>query len=108
MSDHRRGPLSTTMDELFGLLAMDCRKKVVGSLLAGNDAGCFSTEQYLAAYVRDIDKGFPGIMDVELARKHLRSLPEYVREVRPDVWAELTPTPEQEDRAWTPPPRSRP
>jgi hypothetical protein len=79
-------PRSTTMDELFAMLAMDCRRKVVSSLMAGNDAGCFTTQQYLDAYVRVIDRETPSIMDLALAEKHLRSLGDEVREVRPGVW----------------------
>ena len=87
---------SVTMDELFGMLAMHVRRKVVAALLAGNDTQCFTTEQYKAEYERQqpMPAGY-GRSDVywrldptgDLARKHLLSLAELVREVRPGVWA---------------------
>ena len=82
--DRRR---SDNMDYLFGLLAMDCRRQTAKSLLAGNDTQCFSTQQYLDTYIRDINKGDISLMNLVLARKHLESIPEIAVEVREDVWA---------------------
>lgn len=88
MSNNQRNQgRSISIDELFGLLAMDVRRRTVKYLLAGNDTQCFTTQQYLDTYIREIDKGMPSIMDLELARKHLVSLAgDGVKEVRPDVW----------------------
>lgn len=63
------------------------QRRVLASLLAGNDSGCFSTAQYAAAWVRLVDKGGKSLMDEKEARCHLRHL-SGVREVRPDVRAE--------------------
>ncbi len=87
--------LDVDVDSLMGLLSLDIRRRVVASLLAGNDAGCFSTEQYKAEYERQqpMPKGYerPGIYwkldpETDLARVHLLSTG-MVREVRPGVWA---------------------
>jgi hypothetical protein len=69
------------------MLSIDCRRRTAQSLISGNDTCCFTTQQYLDAYVLDINKGMPCLMDLPLARHHLESIPELVAEVRPDVWA---------------------
>lgn len=74
------------IDHLFHLLSMRYRRKVVRSLMAGNDVGCFTTQQYLNAWNRIVEKGRASIMDLALAERHLRSL-RRVREVRAGVWA---------------------
>lgn len=88
-------------EELLGLLALDTRAKVARSLLAGNDTGCFTTEQYKAAYEQQawtIPNKLPWVMEDGscLAVSHLRSIPQVVREVSPGVWlsaSERTPVP---------------
>ena len=78
--------------DLMADLGMHCRRKVVASLLAGNDTQCFTTEQYRDAYTRICNGGDDRIMKelgshpLELAEMHLRSLRE-LREVRPGLWA---------------------
>lgn len=74
------------MDSLFFQLAMKMRRETVVSLMAGNDTGCFTTQQYLDRYVRVAQRGEVGIMDLGLAEEHLRSLKRLVREVWPGVW----------------------
>lgn len=80
-------------NEFMGLMAglgMYQRRKVVKSLLAGNDTQCFTTEQYLDRYVKLCNSGDDRTMTglgphrLSLAEKHLRSLP--LVEVQPGVW----------------------
>lgn len=82
-------------NSLMVQLGMENRRKVVKSLLAGNDVQCFTTQQYAEAYHRichkDDQKHREGWINwlTGLAPKHLRSLG--MKEVKPDVWApELT------------------
>jgi hypothetical protein len=81
-------------NRIFGLLALDIRKRVAKSLLAGNDTGCFTTEQYKTHYCNTAWKTAPPTVvrwqtnaGTCLAVEHLRSIPETVREVSPGVWA---------------------
>lgn len=77
---------------MLDLLARAARSGVIDALLAGNDTGCFTTEQYRAEYSR---KMFPHFDSDSLdllwfhtkPESHLRSLPDLVREVSPGVWA---------------------
>jgi hypothetical protein len=78
---------------LIGLMARAARAEVARSLLAGNDTGCFSTEQYRVAYERknlahlfEPDK-LPLLWSALGPDGHLRSIPGEVREVSPGVWA---------------------
>lgn len=65
----------------------EIRLQVVRSLLAGNDAQAFTTKQYQEAYRRTVwGKGIESMLDHDLARAHLRSLPDAVRELIPDIW----------------------
>jgi hypothetical protein len=84
------------MNNLFGQLGMYVRRKVVAALLVGNDTQCFSTDQYKAEYERQQPMPKPYGRsasywqldpEMDLARRHLLSVPELVREVRSDVWA---------------------
>lgn len=63
-------------------------------LLAGNDAGCFTTAQYAEHYPRHLVRKFgvpEGAMrrfaGTDWAERFLLSIPHVVREVRPGVWA---------------------
>jgi hypothetical protein len=76
------------------MMAKTLRLGAAESLLAGNDVGCFSTEQYQKAYDRQAAKaGCPARLACQwrlgLVEMHLRSIPELVREVRPGVWASV-------------------
>lgn len=79
-------PHDAEMNKLFRQLGMHCRREVVRTLLAGNDTQCFTTQQYLDAYIHVINKGQRCLMDLELAKHHLQSLDGKVREVKPGVW----------------------
>lgn len=78
------------------------RRKTVKALLAGNDTGCFTTDQYIDAYARlnwgkDEEAGrrclrWPMDGGEMLAVVHLRDLPKLVREVSPGVWASVAAT----------------
>lgn len=79
------------MDALIAELGMHQRRKVVHALLAGNDAQCFTTDQYAEAYHQICHKGelerkrFWIEWLTELAPKHLRSVG--MVEVNPGIWA---------------------
>ena len=62
------------------------RRKTLMALRQGNDAGCFTTQQYMDAWRKVINhgKGKP-VLWPELAIKHLRDGNE-VAEMRPGVW----------------------
>jgi hypothetical protein len=79
------------VSKLLGELSQDIRCRAVRSLLAGNDTGCFTTEQYQAAYSRESNRAF-GVGEYRwcdgLADMHLRGT-KLVREVSPGVWAGL-------------------
>ncbi len=79
------------IDALLHELSMQLRRKVVKSLLAGNDTCCFTVEQYVTAWQQIVDKGKPPLPLgwPGLAVRHLGSLPHQVREVRPGVWAAI-------------------
>ncbi len=85
---------------LVGSIARAFRQGTVEALLAGNDTGCFTTEQYAAEYIRQDhcslgDSPERRVREKDwwvkhhLAEKHLRSLPDLVREVKPGVWAAI-------------------
>lgn len=86
------------VSKLIRQLGMDNRRKTVRSLLAGNDAQCFTSEQYARAYHKLCHKDDPQYKDnwikwlITLAPKHLKSVG--MREVSPGVWA----LPERSDR----------
>lgn len=74
----------------FALAAQAMRAEIACRLLAGNDTGCFSTEQYRQAY----ESRYPiaGVTSEQLwayitPDSHLRSIPQAVREVAPGIWA---------------------
>ncbi len=75
---------------LIAQLGMASRRKVVRSLLAGNDTQCFTTQQYAEAYHRICHQNDMAHRDgwicylIELAPKHLRSVG--MREVKPGLW----------------------
>lgn len=71
----------------IGLLKRMARDMVRG-MLRGNDAQCFSTEQYQAVYRKQWPPpaGCDGL-SLKNARSHLEEMPDIVREVKPDVWA---------------------
>ena len=78
-----------TVEQLIGELGMYHRRLTVCSLLEGNDTCCFTTEQYKQAYEK-VGKSPPWIWKMRggnLARHHLRSIPELVRELGNDLWA---------------------
>lgn len=78
----------------IGWCSRTVRRIMVARLLAGNDAQCFSTRQYADAYRASKWNSEVIAMTDELARQHLLSVPDAVREVRPDVWAAVEgPTP---------------
>lgn len=70
-----------------GWMARAIREGVVSDLLAGNDAQCFTTNQYAEAYRKGSFASDLIPLTTELAEIHLRSLPDLVREVRPGIWA---------------------
>ena len=79
---------------LLRLITRAMREGVVRTLLAGNDAQCFSTEQYQEAYDRQDNKHRPVRALLwktnwtdGLAESHLRGMPDLVSEVSPGVWA---------------------
>ena len=55
-------------DALIGLFALDCRRKVATVLLRGNDTQCFTTRQYLDAYIRIIERATPSIMSTPASK----------------------------------------
>ncbi len=77
------------LDDLIREACIHGIHRTVKFLLRGNDAGCFSTEQYAAAWRRVVNKGHDTLMPPELARKHLTCFTRLVEEVRPDVWAAI-------------------
>ena len=70
--------------DVIGLLAIGTRTDAAKACLAGNDTGCFTTEQYQQAYDRICkrDLGWPA----GLAERHLRSIPNVVQEASPGIW----------------------
>ena len=76
--------------DLMAQMGRYSRKKVIHSLLVGNDGQCFSTKQYMDRYTKLIVNGDQRIMKLEYARVHLEGLgkfyPSPVKEVRPDLW----------------------
>lgn len=90
MSTEPESPDDAEVMAFFARLARSMRASVARALLAGNDVGCFTTEQYQAAY----DRLFPltaVAREVKWSHtspeRHLRSIPHVVREVAPGVWA---------------------
>ena len=69
--------------------------EAVQSILAGNDTGCFTTDQYEAAWYRVEERHFPEREPLDLdralgegwGRTHLGWFPDLVQEVAPDVWS---------------------
>lgn len=78
----------------LGELSQNIRCRAVRRLLAGNDTGCFTTEQYQAAYARESISSF-GVGEYRwgdgLAEMHLQGTG-LVREVSSGVWAALEQT----------------
>ncbi len=79
----------------LGCMILDCRRDVCRSLLRSNDTQCFTTAQYADRYCAimhakepsaDVRAMLRGHMTPDLARQHLASISDMVREVRPDVW----------------------
>lgn len=75
------------LDQVMAGFVRSLREDCVKKLLAGNDAGCFSTEQYKEFYQKSTWGSNALPMTNDVAEMHLRGLPELVREVRPGVWA---------------------
>lgn len=78
------------MEAFFGSLALAMRASIARGLLAGNDTGCFSTEQYATAYHRRHPVGDltpEQLWHYVTPESHLKSIPNVVREVAPGVWA---------------------
>ena len=88
------------VNSLISQLAMSMRREAAQLLLAGNDLCCFTTAQYKAAYYRrenrtaedaayqaEIDDRYSRVIGKDWGRMHLESIPEVVREVKPDLWA---------------------
>ena len=67
--------------------------EAIKPLLAGNDIGCFTTEQYTASRERLLERWTGGprpagcAIDLKMTRAQLSALAPVVVEVRPDVWA---------------------
>ena len=75
--------------KLLADLARHNAYRVCLSLMAGNDAQCFTTQQYREAFLRtSYGKGLECLFDHDkgLARHHLENLSGRVCEVKPDVW----------------------
>ena len=76
---------------LMAQLGMEQRRKVVNSLLSGNDTQCFTTEQYAIAYHKICHNNDPSYKDgwikwlVKLAPKHLMSVG--MVEVKDGIWS---------------------
>lgn len=98
LTDADEEKLDDVANEWIGrVIALPLRRSVVRALLRGNDAQCFTTEQYRAAYAKEADAVFrasvgkdrpdPGCYWPDgLAESHLRSTG-LVREAAPGVWA---------------------
>ncbi len=79
--------------DIFRRLGMSNRRKVVESLLTGNDVQCFTTQQYAEAYHRICHRSDDITAQdgrwvqwlTEIAPKHLKSVG--MREIKPDLWA---------------------
>ena len=86
------------VSRLVRQLGMLMRREAAESLLVGNDMGCFSTEQYETAYVLrsrrgqvtvDVEyekKSLSELIGMDWARQMLLSIPNTVKEVKPDIW----------------------
>lgn len=86
-NDQNVGLRDLDINQLFGLLAMDCRRSVVQIL--GARQITFTTQEYLDTYIKEIHKGQSLLMDLKLARKHLLSIPENVAELNDGQWMPL-------------------
>lgn len=76
------------VDALMGAFAVSLRVETIHELLSGNDAGCFTTEQYQEQYQKSVNRSIPDVpLSLSLAHMHLERLPNLVHEVKPDVWA---------------------
>jgi hypothetical protein len=79
------------LNDLMAKLGMEQRRKVVRSLMIGNDAQCFTTRQYAEAYHRIVHHDDPDHKDgwieylVSLTPQHMKSVG--MVEVKPGVWA---------------------
>jgi hypothetical protein len=80
-------------DPMFSFIVRAFREGAVRRCLSGSDTGCFTVEDYMracdgaAGQKKEIEK-FPRLaLSREWAVKHLRSLPDLVKEVRPGVWS---------------------
>lgn len=78
---------------LMADLGIHQRKKVVATLLAGNDTQCFTTQQYAEAYHRichrddeDHKKNWIKYLS-DLTPRHMESIG--MTEVNPGVWAKV-------------------
>lgn len=90
-----------TNEEFWRAFFRPYRADSVNALLTGNDTQCFTTEQYRRTYIERnpvsarqaelLRIPFDQLFGIEQARKHLLSMPDLVREVRPDVWAAVDP-----------------
>jgi hypothetical protein len=80
-------------DALLGIIARAFREGAVRRCLSGNDTGCFTVEDYMRAYdgterrKKDIAECHGLTLSRELAVRHLQSLPDLVREVKPGTWS---------------------
>jgi hypothetical protein len=76
----------------FGrVVVLPIRRDIVRALLAGNDTGCFSTEQYQTAYLKHTREklNFTSLPYLEdWGAKHLQSTG-LVHEVAPGVWVAI-------------------
>jgi hypothetical protein len=75
---------------LLGMIRRAARQETVSRLMAGNDAGCFTTQQYLETYCRQDNTGMAAkVMNAGTAAGHLADMVRdgLLTEVRPGVWS---------------------
>lgn len=74
------------VDKLIHQLFRQHRRKVIASLMAGNDTCCFTTEQYIDRWVKIIHKGDQTTRWMVESVARTRHLPPVCQEVKPDLW----------------------
>ena len=82
------------IDQLLGQLCTEQHQKCIDSLLAGNDTGCFTIQQYAERYHnlhhKDTDRqyheGWVKFL-ADVSPRHLRRLG--CTEVKPGVWTSI-------------------
>jgi hypothetical protein len=85
--------------KLLRLLQRKKTREAINALLRGNDAGCFTTDQYKRRYclgeckdaaeralVEDRVQGYDRVVGDDWGRTHLSHSGNGLREVRTDVW----------------------